>query len=143
MSTRPAPTFSAVSAPYWEAARAGRLELQRCETCRLWIHFPDIRCPNCRGTALSFEPVSGRGVVSTFTIVHRKFVPGFEDEESYAVGWIDLPEQDGLRVFADIVGIESGAIRIGLPVRVTFTDRVGWGPVPSFEPIPADEDAQQ
>lgn len=137
MSTRPAPTFSDLSAPYWEAARSGRLEIQRCQACRLWVHFPAVRCPRCRSTELSYEPVSGHGIVSSFTVVHRRFVPGFEDEDPYAVGWIDLVEQDGLRVFADFVDIAPDEVTIGLPVEVRFTPREGWGLVPSFAPSEA------
>jgi uncharacterized protein len=131
---KPIPEPSDLAAPYWEAARAGRLEIQRCRSCHRWIHFPDVRCPWCGGTELVFEPVSGRGVVSTFTLVHRTFVAGFADDVPYAVGWIDLVEQDGLRVFADLVDIAAADVRIGLEVEVTFTERAGWGPIPSFRP---------
>jgi hypothetical protein len=129
---KPIPEPSDLAAPYWEAARAGRLEIQRCRSCRRWVHFPDVRCPGCGGTELAFEPVSGRGVVGTFTLVHRSFVAGFADDVPYAVGWIDLVEQDGLRVFADLVEIPAENVRIGLHVEVTFTERAGWGLIPSF-----------
>jgi uncharacterized OB-fold protein len=131
---KPIPEPSDLAAPYWEAARAGRLEIQRCRTCHRWIHFPDVRCPWCGGTELAFEPVSGQGVVATFTLVHRTFVAGFDDDVPYAVGWIDLVEQDGLRVFADLVDITAADVRIGLEVEVTFTERAGWGLIPSFRP---------
>lgn len=133
---KPIPTPSELAAPYWEAARAGRLEIQRCASasCRRWVHFPDVRCPSCGATGLAFEPVSGRGEVATFTLVHRPFVPGFADDVPYALGWIDLEEQAGLRVFADLVEIAPGDVRIGLPVEVTFTERAGWGTIASFRP---------
>jgi len=131
---KPIPSPSELAAPYWEAARAGRLEIQRCQSCGRWIHFPDVRCPWCGGTELAFEPVRGDGVVATFTLVHRTFVAGFDDHVPYAVGWIDLVEQDGLRVFADLVDIAAADVRIGLEVEVTFTERAGWGPIPSFRP---------
>jgi len=132
---KPIPEPSELASPYWEAARAGRLEIQRCRTCHRWIHFPDVRCPWCGATELAFEPVSGHGVVSTFTLVHRTFVAGFDDEVPYAVGWIDLVEQEGLRVFADLVDIAAAAdVGIGLEVEVTFTERAGWGLIPSFRP---------
>jgi uncharacterized OB-fold protein len=133
---KPVPEPSDLAAPYWEAARAGRLDIQRCRTCHRFVHFPDVRCPFCGSTELAFEPVSGRGVVSTFTLVHRTFVAGFADDVPYAVGWIDLVEQDGLRVFADLVDVAPDDVRIGLDVEVTFTERAGWGPIPSFRPTP-------
>src|SRR4029453_17921883 len=96
---------------------------------------PERPRPFGGATGLAFEPVSGRGVVSTFTLVHRTFVAGFADDVPYAVGWVDLVEQDGLRVFADLVEIAPGDVRIGLDVEVTFTERAGWGPIPSFRPV--------
>jgi uncharacterized protein len=134
MIGKPIPTPSEVAAPYWEAARAGRLEIQRCRACRRWVHFPDVRCPSCGATDLGFEPVSGRGVVATFTAVHRTFVPGFTDDAPYAVGWVDLDEQASLRVFADLVDVAPDDVRIGTPVEVTFTEREDWGLIPSFRP---------
>lgn len=131
---KPVPEPSELAAPYWEAARAGRLEIQRCRACRRWIHFPDVRCPSCLATDLGFEPVGGRGVVGAYTVVHRSFVPGFGADGPYAVGWIDLEEQAGLRVFADLVDIAPEDVSIGLPVEVTFTERPGWGLIPSFRP---------
>lgn len=133
---KPVPTPSDLAAPYWEAARAGRLDIQRCAACRRWVHFPDVRCPACGSTELAFEPVGGRGAVATFTVVHRPFVPGFAAHVPYAVGWVDLEEQPGLRVFADLVDIAPDDVRIGLPVEVTFTERPGWGLIPSFRPRP-------
>ena len=112
-------------APYWHAMSAGRFELQRCRGCRHWIHFPDVRCPRCRSTDLAFEPANGDGVVDTYTVVHRVFVPGFADEAPYAVGWIRLDQQPGLRVFADFVGVPRDRIRIGLRVTACFVDREG------------------
>jgi uncharacterized OB-fold protein len=131
---KPVPQPSELAAPYWEAAREGRLEIQRCRACRRWVHFPDVRCPSCGATELGFEPVQGHGVVGTFTVVHRSFVPGFAGEVPYAVGWVDLDEQPGLRVFADLVEVDPDDVRIGMPVGVTFTERAGWGLVPSFRP---------
>ena len=136
-AAKPVPVLTPVSAPYWEAARERRLEIQRCRTCRRWIHFPDVRCPACGSDRLAFERVQGTGVVSTFTVVHRTFVPGFGADGPYAVGWIDLDEQEGLRVFADLVDCAADDVHIGMRVEVVFTERDGWGPIPSFRPSTA------
>jgi uncharacterized protein len=133
--TRPVPEPTPLSAPYWQAAREGRLELQRCRQCRRWIHFPDFLCPRCGSADLAFEEARGDGTVDTFTVVHRVFVPGFADHAPYAVGWVLLAEQPGLRVFADFVGIPSDRLRIGLPVTACFTERPGWGTVLSFTTV--------
>ena len=123
---KPVPDPSPLTAGYWEAAARGQLAIQRCEACRQWIHLPQPWCPSCGGRSLAYEPVSGRGVVHTFTVVHRTFVPGFETP--YAVGWIDLPEQEGLRAFGNVVG----DVEIGAPVEVWFDELPGFGPIPQW-----------
>jgi uncharacterized OB-fold protein len=120
--------------PYWAAAARRRLEIQRCAGCGTWIHFPQDACPRCGGADLHFEAVSGRGVIDTYTVVHRSFAPETAGDVPYAAGFIELEEQAGLRVFADVVETDPGAVRIGLPVEVTFTERHQWGLVPSFRP---------
>jgi uncharacterized OB-fold protein len=132
--TRPVPQPSPLSAPFWEAARHGRLELQRCGRCRRYIHFPDFLCPTCGSDDLRFESVDGHGRIDTFTVVHRVFVPGFEQDAPYAVGWVLLDAQPGLRVFAGLVDVPRDGLAIGLPVTACFTEREGWGLMLGFTP---------
>lgn len=124
------PTPSPLTGPYWEACRQGELAIQRCTGCGRFVHFPEPRCPVCDGTDLPYETVGGRGTVHTFSVVHRTFLPGFTTP--YVVAWIDLDE--GARVFGDVVGCPPEDVRIGLPVRVSFTDLPGFGPVPHWRP---------
>ena len=130
--SKPIPDPPALSAPYWEAARHGRLELQRCQDCRRWIHFPDHLCFGCGSDRLAFEEAPGDGAIETFTVIHRVFVPGFEESAPYAVGWVALDLQPGLRVFTDLVDISHDRLQIGLRVSPTFTIREGWGGLLSY-----------
>ena len=141
--TRPVPQPTALSAPYWAAARAGRLELQRCRACRHWVHFPDVLCPRCGSGDLAFEEARGAGTVDSYTVVHRVFVPGFESHAPYAVGWVSLDQQPGLRVFADFVDIPPDQLRIDLAVTACFTQRPGWGTVLSFTAAKTDPPADR
>ncbi|WP_018655196.1 Zn-ribbon domain-containing OB-fold protein [Actinomadura flavalba] len=125
---RPAPAPGPLTAPYWEAARSGELALQHCAGCGRIVHFPEPACPFCGGTELPYRAVSGEGIVHTHTEVHRTFLPGFATP--YTLAWIDLPE--GARVFGDV----TGAVHIGQRVRVHFPVRAGFGPIPSWRPVP-------
>ena len=42
-----APTPTPETAPYWEAAAAGRLSIQRCRTCGRHYFYPRSFCPRC------------------------------------------------------------------------------------------------
>jgi uncharacterized OB-fold protein len=133
MAPRPklVPQPNALTRPYWEAAARGELVIQRCARCRRWIHFPELRCPACGSKELGYERVSGSGTVESFTVVHRSFAPGFETDGPYAVAWIALPEQAGLRTMANVTGCPADEVRAGMPVEVWFEPR-GELKLPNF-----------
>jgi uncharacterized OB-fold protein len=116
---------------YWEGATRGELVLQRCNSCRRFIHFPEPLCPNCGATDFAYEPVSGQGRVETFSVIHRSFVAAFAERTPYVIAWIALPEQEGLRTFGNVTGCAPEAVTIGMPVEVYFEDRDGR-PTPNF-----------
>jgi uncharacterized OB-fold protein len=128
---RPAPTPTALTAPYWEACQQGELALQRCAGCARYVHFPEPVCPYCGGTDLPYTKVPGNGSIHTFSVVHRTFLPGFTPP--YVLAWIDLDGIDA-RVFGDVVDCRPEILRIGLPVEVHFTDLPGFGPIPHWRP---------
>ncbi|MQY02909.1 Zn-ribbon domain-containing OB-fold protein [Actinomadura macrotermitis] len=129
---RPVPVPNPLTAPYWAACGRGELALQRCGDCGRFVHFPAPACPFCGSAELPYERVGGDGVVHTFSVVHRAFLPGFTPP--YVVAWVDLPE--GARVFGDVTGCPPEQVRIGMPVRVHFTELDGFGPLPHWRPAP-------
>ncbi|MET8867818.1 OB-fold domain-containing protein [Nonomuraea sp. NPDC004580] len=119
--------MSGDTSAYRAACARGELVIQRCAACDRRIHLPEPACPWCGGRQLVFDPVSGDGVVHTYTVVHRSFSPAYQGREPYVMAWVDLPE--GVRAFGHVIGCELGQVRIGLPVRVTFHDDLPhWRP---------------
>jgi uncharacterized OB-fold protein len=118
---------------FWDGAREHKLLIQRCDECGFYIHWPRPLCPRCHSAKLTPTPLSGRGTVFTFTIVHHVFHPSFAEEVPYSLALVELEEQQGLRVLANIVDCPNDALRIGMPVEVTFEDREE-GTVPQFRP---------
>lgn len=123
--------MTGLSRHYWEGASRGELVIQRCRACRRWIHFPEPICPSCGTADFTFEPVSGEGRIETFSVIHRSFVPAFAERTPYIIAWIGLPEQEGLRVFANVTGCDPAEIAIGMPVELCFEERDGRT-VPNF-----------
>lgn len=105
---------------FWTSGADGHLRFLRCSTCGYYLHPPSPRCPNCGGTGLAPEVVSGRGTVHSFTVNHQ---PWDGDPEPYALVLVELAEQEGLRLTSNLVGCPADAARIGLPVRVVFEHR--------------------
>ena len=79
--------------------------MQRCTACAGWIFYPREQCPVCFSQKLEWAPVSGRGRVYTFTIVHQPAHPAFLAETPYTYAIVQLDE--GVRVPTNIV--ECGA----------------------------------
>jgi len=106
------------TAPYWRGLAEGQLRLLLCGACRAVIHYPAATCPRCRGRASVYEPVPARGVVHTFTVVHREFAPGVAPP--YVVALVELDAAPGVRILTNVVGATVGAVRVGLPVTPLF-----------------------
>lgn len=127
-----APQPSALTQPYWTSAARGQLSIQRCDACGRFTHPPRSECSTCAHTGLTYEPVSGRGRLETFSVVHRTFAPGFASRVPYVIAWVELEEQAGLRVFTNIVGADPDTLEVDMPVEVGFTELAGFGSLPQF-----------
>ncbi|MEV0585409.1 Zn-ribbon domain-containing OB-fold protein [Nonomuraea sp. NPDC050310] len=86
--------------PWWAAAGEGRLLLQRCRACGHLQHYPRALCTACGGTDLGWQESAGRGVVDSFTVVHRAPSPGHRPP--YVVARVRLDE--GPILLTNLVG---------------------------------------
>ena len=119
MSTeKPLPVIDHDSAPYWQAAHEGRLDIPLCGDCGKHHFYPRAICPYCHSDNLNFDTVSGRGEVHTFTIARRPAGPAFADDVPYVIALIELEE--GPRMMSRIQTDDPDAVQIGARVEVTF-----------------------
>ena len=131
---RPVPVPDDRTRPYWEAAKERRLDIQRCQQCRYYLHPPRFRCQECGSDDLKFEPVSGRGKIYTYTSIHDTQLKGFVPALPYYVVQVELAEQPWLLIACNMADTDPSAIKIGAPVEVTF-EEIGEGMViPEFKP---------
>ena len=103
---------------FWRCGADGVLRISRCQKCELWIHPHADACRRCRSRDIRPEPVSGRGVVQTFTINRQPWWR--ELVEPYAVAIVTLVEQAGLNLTTNVVNCPLDAVHIGMQVRVVF-----------------------
>lgn len=116
---------------FWTGGAEGELRFLRCQTCGYWIHPPAPICPVDLSKDVAPEAVSGQAMLHTYTVNHHPWIPGFDPP--YVVAIVELPEQDGLRLTTNLVGVEPDDVEIGMPVRVVFEEHDGvW--LPLFEP---------
>jgi hypothetical protein len=131
---KPVPVPDELSRAYWEGARRHQLVLQRCSVCGFYVHYPKPRCPRCGADDLRATAVSGRGLVHTFTVSHYVGAPGFDGEAPYAIVMVELEEQPGLRIVANLRGCSAADVKVGLPVEVVFEDVTPEVTLPQFRP---------
>jgi len=117
-----APIADPITAPFWEAAREGRLMIGRCRDTGRHFFPPRGVSPFTLSSNVELVPATGRGTLYSYTVMRTK--------EPYLPAMVDLAE--GPRVFTNLVDVEIEAIRIGLALRVVFKPTDGGPPVPMF-----------
>ena len=127
---RPRPAITHDNAFFFEGAKQGKLLIQRCGACGMLHHPPRAAC-ECGSFEMDTVEASGRGSVYSFVVNHYPQVPAFD--YPLPVGLIELEE--GVRLVSDIVGIEPGDIRIGMPVEVEFVRFDDELTLPQFRPV--------
>jgi len=128
--SRPLPSPTPETRPFWDAAREGRLALPWCAACGRAHFYPRPFCPHCGGRALHWRDASGRGTVYTFTVNYRAAHEHFKSRLPYVVAAVDLEE--GVRLLANLVECVPAAVRIGARVQLCL-EQAGEGIVlPQF-----------
>ena len=73
-------------------------------------------CPACRSLVADVRKANGRGTVYSYCKPHEPRLPGFD--AGYVVALVELEE--GTRLVTNLIGVDPGQVRIGLPVEVEF-----------------------
>jgi uncharacterized OB-fold protein len=115
---RPLPEVDAQLAPYFAAAKEGRLVVQRCGGCGALRFPPRELCSSCLSVDADWVTVSGRGEIFSYNVMHQIYHPAFATEVPYAVVVVKLAE--GPKMISNLVDCPVGEIRIGMPVEVVF-----------------------
>jgi uncharacterized OB-fold protein len=116
--SKPLPKPSLSSAPFWQAAHQGRLELQYCGNCEQFQHYPRIVCGNCWNEDIEWKTCIGKGSVYSFSICNTPGLPSFRGDAPYVVAIVELVE--GVRMTTNIVGCAATAVCIGMQVEAVF-----------------------
>lgn len=124
------PAVTDETAPFWDAARDGRLVVERCDACGALSHPPYGMCRTCHHRSVSFVEVTGPGVVYSHTVNHQRWLPDLE--VPFAVVLVEFPDHPGVRVVGRLRGCAPDAVEIGMAVHVGFEPGPGDVAVPSF-----------
>ncbi len=118
--TRPLPVPDQWTKPFWDAAKYGRLELQRCQDCGHFQHPPYPTCLNCMTINLKFEPVGGSGTIYAYTFMHHTGDKRFASAVPYASIVVELDEAPGALMAGNLLGVPHTEAKVGRRVEVVF-----------------------
>lgn len=130
---RPTPIITNFTSEYWKTAANGQLVLQYCKATGQYQHFPrPVSIHNGR-RELEWRPVSGKGVVYSYTVT-RRAPPPFRGKEPYVVAIVELDE--GVRFMSNVINCDPDKVAIGMRVRATWEKLSNGDNVLLFEPDP-------
>ncbi len=124
----PVPKATVISQPHWDGCKKGQLLVQHCDECNAYTFPPEIVCPQCLKSSLLWKQSSGKGVIYSFTVVHRPQRPEFA--APYVAAIIELEE--GWHMMSNIIDCDIDSIEIGQAVEVSYVKREDFS-LPMFK----------
>jgi uncharacterized OB-fold protein len=127
------PAVTEETEPWWDAAREGRLLVERCESCSTDSFPPRGICRACRSRVTAWVEVTGSGRVYSFTVNHQRWMPDME--VPFALVLVEFDEHPGVRVVGRLRGCPTDDVVIGMEVAVGFEPGPDGFAVPSFRAV--------
>jgi uncharacterized protein len=118
--------------PFWDSLRDHRASVQRCDDCGTYRYIPKYLCPRCHGDRSTWTPISGAGEVYSYTVVRRAPTPAYQADAPYVLAHVTMAE--GFRMVARLAGAAPDAVRIGLPVVISYEDVTPEWTLVTFRP---------
>ncbi|MGE0216072.1 thiolase C-terminal domain-containing protein [Mycolicibacterium sp.] len=148
MSRLPLPQLTFDNEFFWTSGADGVLRIQECGDCEALIHPPQPVCRYCHGHTMGAREVSGRAVLSAFTVNERFSIPGLP--APYVVAQVAVEEDPRVRLTTNIIDCDPAELELGRVVEVVFEQHEDvWLPLfrptaePETAPLPEDEIAPQ
>ena len=109
---------------FWEAVKRRELVFQRCTKCSEWLHPPRPLCHKCKTSNLEWVKSSGKGKIYSWVTFTREVNPLYA--VPFEVVLVEMDDEKGVRMIANMADCNSDEIYIGMPVEVDFFE-VGTG----------------
>lgn len=116
----PVPRPTPVTRPFWDAAREGRLVIQRSRKTGRYVFYPRSVSPFGADDELEWAEVSGRGVVHAFAVAREPAASHLATLTPYIIAVVELLE--GAHMTANIIDCDPRTVSVGMPVRAAYVD---------------------
>lgn len=133
---KPVPVADAVTAPFWEATKEGKLMVQRDIDTGKVFFYPRERSPFSLSDRLEWVEVSGKARIYSFIVVRQPGNPAFAPDVPYIYAIVQLDE--GPRMNGNVLGIPIEDVEIDMRIEVFFEAR-GDQMIPQWKPIGAPD----
>lgn len=134
MVERPLPLPDQDTAEFWAGCARHELLMQRCAACKRFRFYPRPMCPHCTSMESGWVPVSGRGTVYSWVIVHPPVLPAFQSMVPYPVVLVALDDDPELRLVGNLLECDPDAIQMGMAVEIVFQDVADGVTLPQWRP---------
>ena len=133
-TNKPLPEITDQTRPFWAAAKAGKLVLQKCTRCGTAQFHPKPWCVECGCRDIPWTDAKPSGAVYAFTISRAiaMNLAGWQGEMPVIMCLIDL--DDGARLYGQVVECKPEDMQIGMRVDVVFEDISEEAGIPKFRP---------
>ena len=129
---RPLPTITEDNAQFWTAAKAHRMELQKCDRCGKFWYYPGPVCHYCASREFTWTPVSGKGTIYSYSVLERAKGNPFEDDVPIAIILVRLEE--GPVMMSNLIDYAPEQLAIDAAVTVDYEDVDDQVTLPVFRP---------
>ena len=124
------PRVTRASEGFWAHASRGVLALPTCGACGQRWFPPSPACPACLSEEVACQPVSGRGRLWSWVVMHKAYFEAFAPP--YLVAMVVLDE--GPLITTSLVGVRIEDLACDLPVRAVFEPASGGRFIVRFAP---------
>ena len=133
-TNKPLPEITDQTRPFWTAAKAGKLLLQKCARCGTCSFFPRPWCVECGCRDTPWTEAKPTGTVYSYTLSRAVAMnlAGWQGELPVLMCLIEL--DDGARLYGQVTDCAPEDVGIGMRVEVYFEGIGDEAAIPRFRP---------
>ena len=122
--------------PFWDAANAGRLDIQNCSSCNRLYNPPVAACTQCKSADnLEWKQMSGKGKIYNYGVVYDCPVRLLQQEQPFNLAVITLDEDPGIQMYSHLPGTPVDEVPVGAAVEVIFEETANGQKVPEWRVV--------
>lgn len=126
------PELTPENTAFWTGGQRGELMIAHCDACDHAIHPPELICPICLSRSVTPRAAAGTGAIYSYTVNYQPWLPDLP--VPYVLAVVDLDGEPGVRLTAQLHGVDPDSVAIGQKVRATFVQAQDvW--IPEFQRI--------